>query len=190
MAQTPPSSSGGGSFFTHKVGPLPVWAWVAIGAGVLYVYRKYAAGSSSSSSANTSANTALAAQLAAAQAGQNAPTETITTAGGTYTGPAGNAPSSIYNPTPPAPAATSPTPGGGSGTGDQFVPIDAAQTHNLQLSNPNQSVYYQSAPGIFSSIPVTAFNPTSSYGSAYLQAPAGYTPPAGGTPAVSGVIQS
>ena len=93
-------------FLTRKVGPLPVWAWIAIGGAVLYVYRRSQASSSSSSNSSQ----ALAAQLAAAQAGQTVPTESLTTSGGTYSGPAGQAPPSITNPGPS-------TPGGGGGTG-------------------------------------------------------------------------
>lgn len=42
--------SSGGSFLTHKIGPLPTWAWIAIGLGVgFFLLRRQ--------SASTAANT-------------------------------------------------------------------------------------------------------------------------------------
>jgi len=91
------------SFLTKKIGPLPFWAWAGILAVGLYLYRR----STGSSSATTST----------ASTGVSPPTETITTAGGTYTGPVNSAPSSITNPaagTAPGTGATSPGNGGGT----------------------------------------------------------------------------
>ena len=120
MAPAPAPSAGG--MFTHKVGPFPLWVWLVVGGGVLYVYRKSTSGSSSSTAAQNAATLAAAGNV-------TPQTETITTPGGTYTGPAGGAPSSIYNPS--SGVATS-TPGGASGpavgaySGSGFLPPGAA----------------------------------------------------------------
>lgn len=40
--QAPPvrkSDSGGGNFFTHKLGPLPMWGWIAVVIGTVIVYK-------------------------------------------------------------------------------------------------------------------------------------------------------
>jgi len=84
-----------GEFFTRKVGPLPVWAWAAVALVAVYLYRR---STSSSTTASTTAST-----------GVTPPTETITTAGGTYSGPVNAAPSSITNPTTPSPGNTGTT---------------------------------------------------------------------------------
>lgn len=54
--------------------------------------------------------------------------------------------------------------------GLNYVPLTAATAHQLQLSNPSATVYYQPQPGIFSPIPVTSLTPTSNYGAAYALA--------------------
>lgn len=41
--------TGGGNVFTQRLGPLPMWAWVAIAAGILIVWRIYASKASASS---------------------------------------------------------------------------------------------------------------------------------------------
>jgi len=57
----PPARSGGGNFFTQKLGPMPMWAWIGIAtAGVLmfYLYRKnQAAASTAAASTSTSTGT-------------------------------------------------------------------------------------------------------------------------------------
>jgi hypothetical protein len=55
---TPPKASGGGNVFTRKMGPLPMWAWMAIMlvlAGGYYLIK--GKGSSSSTTGSTSAST-------------------------------------------------------------------------------------------------------------------------------------
>lgn len=51
-------SSGGGNFLTRKIGPLPMWGWVAIAAGLilLYSYRQKSQ-QTTAASTNTAANT-------------------------------------------------------------------------------------------------------------------------------------
>lgn len=51
----PERSSGGGNVFTRKMGPLPLWGWMAIVAGLALVYslyKKNQAGSTNTMSAN------------------------------------------------------------------------------------------------------------------------------------------
>lgn len=50
-----PSSSGIGGRLGRKVGPLPVWAWAVLLAGVAYYFYRRNAGSSGSTSASQSA---------------------------------------------------------------------------------------------------------------------------------------
>lgn len=113
------SGGGGGSFFAKKLGPLPVWGWVAIAVVGYYLYSKTRAGGSSGSS----------------QYGTTIPTaaqETLSGPGGYYSGPWGGAPAGI----------TSPTPGGGSGTQPQFGPqygagfLPSGATGATVASNP------------------------------------------------------
>lgn len=55
--EAPPSPSsaggggGGGNIFKRKIGPLPMWVWLAIGIGAIGLYVLYKSKSSSSSSA-------------------------------------------------------------------------------------------------------------------------------------------
>lgn len=58
----PPSRAGGGggNVFTNKIGPLPMWAWVGIAAGILVVWRFYSAKNSASSTASTAAQSTAA----------------------------------------------------------------------------------------------------------------------------------
>jgi LysM repeat protein len=54
----PESRSSGGNVFTRKVGPLPMWGWMAIAlvlAFVFYLYKKHTSSSSSTSSGSNSA---------------------------------------------------------------------------------------------------------------------------------------
>jgi len=88
------------SFLTKKIGPLPFWAWAGILAVGLYIWRRQSSSASTATTATTTASTGVAA-----------PTETLTTSGGTYTGPVNAAPSSITNPA-PGTGATSPGNGG------------------------------------------------------------------------------
>ena len=48
-------SAGGGNVFTQKLGPLPMWAWVAIAAGILIVWRVYAGKQSQAAQQSTAA---------------------------------------------------------------------------------------------------------------------------------------
>lgn len=96
------SGGGGGSFFTKKLGPLPVWGWAAVLLVGYYLYTRSHGGSGSS------AGSAATTIPTAAQ-------ETLSGPGGYYSGPWGGAPAGI----------TSPTPGGGSGTSQQFGQVGA-----------------------------------------------------------------
>jgi hypothetical protein len=142
------------SMLTRKIGPLPLWAWGAIAVvGLLYL-RKKSAGSSAVGTSTTSLP-ALA-------------TETVTTAGGTYTGPVGGAPPGVYyggGSTPGNTGATFSPPTGesltgigyGLPTGQTSVTSPTGQTFQTvanwgaaqALINQGQTVYYQPSPGNF-----------------------------------------
>lgn len=58
MAEETEQSAGGGSFITRKVGPLPMWAWMAIGLGValaVSVWRNNRSASADAANAGTGA---------------------------------------------------------------------------------------------------------------------------------------
>lgn len=47
MPEEPTGKTGGSTFIQKKIGPLPLWAWVAVGAsalGVLYIMRRQSSG--------------------------------------------------------------------------------------------------------------------------------------------------
>jgi hypothetical protein len=52
------AGKGSGNVLTKKIGPLPGWAWAAIGIGGFYLYKKYKASSSAATTAATTATPA------------------------------------------------------------------------------------------------------------------------------------
>jgi LysM repeat protein len=62
MSETAPERSGGReNVFTHKIGPLPMWAWVAILGGLIIawsIYSRNKAGSSASTSTGATGTSA------------------------------------------------------------------------------------------------------------------------------------
>ena len=48
QAPEPRGGGGGGNVFTNKIGPLPMWGWLAIAAGILVVWRLFAGKQSAS----------------------------------------------------------------------------------------------------------------------------------------------
>jgi hypothetical protein len=143
-------------FFTRKIGPLPMWGWLAIAVVGIYIYRKRAG--ASSGTATGLSTTSLPPQA----------TETVTTAGGTYTGPVGGTPPGVYYGSGGSPGNTGTTfapPTGesltgigyGLPTGQQSVQSPTGQTFQTvanwgaaqALINQGQTVYYQPSPGNF-----------------------------------------
>ena len=55
--EKPPAPKQGGNVFTRKIGPLPMWAWLAIGLGVIGVYYVWQSKQNSSASDTTSSDT-------------------------------------------------------------------------------------------------------------------------------------
>ena len=96
-ASKPPAGKGGGSFFTNKVGPLPMWGWIAVAVVGVIIYRKVSGSGSGSSS--TSGTTSASDQAALLNSQAAADYASLTTAGGSYSGPVGGAPTSITDPT-------------------------------------------------------------------------------------------
>ena len=143
-APAPAKKGGGMGLLTQKFGPLPLWGWLAIGAVALYVYRKNSSGGSSSSAAQQAAAAQLAAAQQAATYSASTPTETLTTAGGTYSGPAGYAPGSVANPgntttTPGTTSTATPGSGGNSTPGYGEESIGGQQYVTLGTLNPGGS---------------------------------------------------
>ena len=145
------TAAGGGNILTKKMGPLPGWGWLVVFGVAYYLYKKYKAGST------TAATTA--APLAT-------PTETLQTAGGTYTGPVGGAPGSVTNPGGGGgtPGDGGPTPGNGGTT-----PSGTAPTNNIGGAtwNPDPATYAQtfgplySPPGLNAGLPAGYSNAAS-----------------------------
>jgi ribonuclease E len=161
-----------GSFFMRKVGPLPVWAWAAIALGAFYLYRKYAAGTSSTAgTTGTAAYTPptesvtlpggisatgtggdindLLAWLAAQQAaGTAAPGAGSTTAGSGTSGASGGTTSGTAPaPSGPAPGAASPSPGNGGGTPGQASEVDVYQSGAVYVFQPGQQPQPETGQG-------------------------------------------
>jgi hypothetical protein len=78
-----------------------------------------------------------------------------------------------------------------SSSNPSFIPLSAAQAHGYQLNDPSITSYYQSAPGVFTPVSIDSFNPWSgpTLGTAYIEAPSGYTAPQGTTPATGVIAQ-
>ncbi len=167
--RTGPSSAGSG--LTKKIGPLPVWGYIAAIVIGYIIYKKYTAQTSASTSTSTTAQTAAEyqAMLAAQQ-------ETLTTPGGTYTGPVGGAPSSITNPSGSGSASsTGSSTGGGGSTWAGTIP-----------STPGSSSTSPNTPGSTGGIPTSpqTFYNTGPTGTTAATNPAAYAAPAGSnTPA-------
>jgi hypothetical protein len=143
--QPPPKkgSADGGNFLTKKAGPLPVWGYIVVAVAAYLIYKKLSG--SGTSSAGTAATTGTAAPA----------TETITTPGGTYTGPSqGGIPESITNPTPTPGSTGAPTPGSGgnstppsssTGPASTYVAVPTATAAQQDL-NTGIPIYYE-GPG-------------------------------------------
>ena len=106
-APAPRAAGGGGNVFTNKIGPLPMWAWVAIAAGVLVVWRVFAGKQSASSqaaTADTSANTVpqFVNQTYVTATAPSAPTGTVPSPS-TPTPPGEPGPTTPMPPTPTTP---------------------------------------------------------------------------------------
>lgn len=130
----PSAASGVSASLTRKLGPLPVWAWLILGAVVgWYVYEHYFKGSSSSTAATT-ANPVTPFDAAPPAGGIG----TATTPPGD---PTGTTPPSAVSPSPgPDPAVVNPAPDPGQvvswGNGPQSI-----ATTTSALSDYTSPVY-------------------------------------------------
>ena len=62
--EAPPSrGSGAGGLFTQKIGPLPMWAWVAVIGGGLIAWRLYASHKAAATTAQTDTSSVPADQV-------------------------------------------------------------------------------------------------------------------------------
>jgi hypothetical protein len=92
----------GENVFTHKIGPLPMWAWVGIAAAVLVGWRLY---SSKKAAASTSGTSTTAADSTAANTVPQFVNQTyVSTSAPLGPGPAAGTP---VNPSPVSPAPSS-----------------------------------------------------------------------------------
>jgi hypothetical protein len=115
--ESPRSSGRRENVFTHKIGPLPMWAWVGIVGGILVVWRIYASKNAAAAAAQTSASGSTAAGSTAANTvpqfvnqtyvSTTAPSASMTPAAP----PVGPTPVSPWPVSTPQPPSTSPTPG-------------------------------------------------------------------------------
>jgi hypothetical protein len=60
MSESAPERSSGGNAFTRKVGPLPLWGWMAIIAVVAFAYSYYKKSKATSSAGTSTASTTTA----------------------------------------------------------------------------------------------------------------------------------
>jgi len=67
MPAKAPAPKAGGNILTRKIGPLPGWAWAAVGVGAYYLWKKRQAASAAASAGNT-ATTSTVPSLPAALA--------------------------------------------------------------------------------------------------------------------------
>lgn len=117
-ASSPPASApaGGGrdNVFTHKIGPLPMWGWVAIIGGGFLVYRWYSGSQAASSGGTTSASTDTSANTVPQFVNQTyvntsaplAGTTAASSGGTTSTASGGTNPSPVGSGTSPKPTTT------------------------------------------------------------------------------------
>jgi hypothetical protein len=61
--EAPSSRSSGGNVFTQRIGPLPMWAWVAVIGGALIAWRLYSSHKSAAATAQTDTSSVPADQV-------------------------------------------------------------------------------------------------------------------------------
>jgi hypothetical protein len=109
-APAPPAAPGRENVFTHKIGPLPMWAWVAIIAGALVAWRLYASKNAATAAAQQGASTSAddtSANTVPQFVNQTYVSTTAPASPGTTGPPTGSAGGTPVN---PAPVGTSTTP--------------------------------------------------------------------------------
>lgn len=103
----PVRRDGGGNVFTQKIGPLPMWGWLAIAAGLLVVWRVYAGKKSASSQASTASSSTPADQVPQfvnqVYTSGSAPSSTPATSGTAVPSPTTPTPPGQPGPTTPVP---------------------------------------------------------------------------------------
>lgn len=127
---------------TRKVGPLPGWAWGAIGIGVYVVYRLRKNSQTASSAAATSAGGVAPSGYATAGGyGQPEPTASLSTPGGfSYSGPASGLSNptvaGLFSPTPAAAIPAGATPAGNTNVASNYLPV----TQQAALADIGQGI--------------------------------------------------
>lgn len=119
------------NFLTRKVGPLPAWGWVAVGAGVFVIYRLRKNSQAASTAASSGLGGVAPSGYTTSGGYGSEPSASLQTPGGfAYSGPV----SGLSNPTvsglfanpSPAIAATSgSTPSGNTGVASNYLPVSS-----------------------------------------------------------------
>jgi hypothetical protein len=150
MAPPAKKKAGGAGFLTQKMGPLPVWGWLAVAVVGIYLYRKISGQSAASTTATTTTTPtstygATTPTLDYTSQGVSPPAGTYTyTPTGTQTTGTGTTTPPVTTPTPVTAAAPPPgvptnpqTPGSGGGVNAGYFGI----------SDPNLAGAYQRGGG-------------------------------------------
>lgn len=176
-------AQGGGNVFTNKIGPLPMWAWLAIAAGILVVWRYFA-----SKSASAQAAAATTASTPADQVPQFV--NQVYTTSTAPSAPAGAPVPSPSTPTPPGqPGPTTPMPpvptmpqqvsravqsaiaavtglratgAGATNIGLAWNPVSGAQQYQVRVTYQDKVVKTATTKG--TSYNVTGLSPNRTYG--------------------------
>ena len=128
--EAPPAAGKRDNVFTHKIGPLPMWGWVAIIGGVLVAWRLY--------SNKTNPSTAAAQQGAAATdtSANTVPQFVNQTYVSTVAPPAPAATAPVTSPAPTPPAA-----GGSGGTPTNPAPVGSSTQPKPTTTTPGSWSY-------------------------------------------------
>lgn len=188
MSETTPESPArrGGNVFTNRIGPLPMWAWLAIVLGILIVWRIYAGKASASSQAATATTPGTPADqvpqfvnqtytTVTAPSATPATSTTATPSPSTPTPPGQPGPTTPMPPTPTTPhPAPRPQVGPGSVTGLRATgagatnvglawnPVSGAQKYQVRVTYQNKVVKTFETNG--TSYNVTGLSPNRTYG--------------------------
>lgn len=144
VPDSPPSRSAGkgiGSKLTHKLGPLPVWAWGLAGVALAYLGYRYYESKSAASAATTAASTAVGAGTT----GTGAPTDTG--GGGGYSEGGSGQLATLAQEL--AQIQTQLGTGGGGSGGGSSTPGYQQLTTEASIRANAANLYTQSAPGVF-----------------------------------------
>lgn len=180
-----PAGGGGSNVFTNRIGPLPMWAWLAIVGGLLIVWRIYASKQSASSAASTASGSTSAADVpyfinqvytgATAPSAQPATSSTATPSPSTPTPPAQPGPTTPMPPTPTTPQQITRPAGqigsvtglrpngvGATNVGLAWNPVSGAQKYQVRVTYQDKDI--KNFETTKTSYNVTGLSPNRTYG--------------------------